>query len=189
MPVRCENCGSFLYETDRVCPVCGSSAGSFPYGGSDDAHDSLILCDNEVPVKRKRFRRISTVIIVVIVFALLTAAVFTCVSGSGFFGKRKYYKKDLGYYNYNNTVYYNQDGRWYQYDKALGWIIASPDDDFLDNYENYYEGRINEGDVSDFRKSEYYDPDAGLVERSDNGGGVNNQVGNDNNDFEGDGDW
>ena len=77
------------------------------------------------------------------------------------------YNKDLGYYNYNNTVYYNQGGNWYEYDPALGWILADPSDDFLDHYDNYYEGQINNGssDVSDFRDSEYYDPNAGLTEQ------------------------
>ena len=191
MQKRCENCGNILSETERACPICGipTGASAKPLSDESDGGDLIVRSSNPA-VRRKRYVTLSTVIMVVLAIALLIAALSTCVGGSGFFEKPKEYSRDLGYYNYNDTYFYNQDGSWYQYDEALGWILADPSDDFLDHYDSYYEGRINgESGVSDFRDSEYYDPQAGLVERSDNSGGGVDNGGNDNNDLDNDADW
>ena len=144
---QCENCGNYLNETDRACPVCGIPA-SFPEDkvkAASDEFASLVRSSNP-SVKRQRYVTLSTVVIAVLSIALLLVTLSTCLGGSKLCSKPMNYNKDLGYYNYNNTVYYNQGGNWYEYDPALGWILADPSDDFLDHYDNYYEGQINNVD-------------------------------------------
>ena len=165
---QCENCGNYLTEADRACPVCGIPA-SFPpekVKAASDEFDSLVRSSNP-SVKKQRYVTLSTVVIAVLSIALLLVTLSTCLGSSKLCSKPMNYNKDLGYYNYNDKTYYNQGGSWYEYDPALGWILADPSDDFLDHYDNYYEGQINNGssDVSDFRDSEYYDPNAGLTEQ------------------------
>ncbi|MBQ5630435.1 MAG: hypothetical protein IIV15_03915, partial [Ruminococcus sp.] len=108
---QCENCGNYLNETDRACPVCGIPA-SFPEDkvkAASDEFDSLVRSSNP-SVKRQRYVTLSTVVIAVLSIALLLVTLSTCLGGSKLCSKPMNYNKDLGYYNYNNTVYYNQGG-------------------------------------------------------------------------------
>ena len=195
MSNRCENCGNILSATDRICPVC-----SIPVAASEqkeaafsDEFDSFVRSSNPT-VKRKHYVTLSTVIMVLLAIVVLVVLLYSFLGKSSLCSKPMEYSRELGYYNYNDTVYYNQDGSWYEYDPALGWILADPSDDFLDHYDEYYEGKSNSesSGISDFRDSEYYDPSAGLVERSDSGksnGDAQNYHEYNNNDSDMDGDW
>ena len=192
MEIKCNNCGNYISESDRFCPFCSipcSSAASGITAASDNtAHMTL---SEKIAVKRKRYAAFSTAVMALLTLALILAALSTCVGGFNLFGKNADYSRDIGYYKYNDTYYYNQGGNCYQYDQALGWVIADPSDDFLDSYSTYYEGRVVESGsgVSDFKYSDYYDPNAGIIERSENGDdnwAKNNQ---NNSDFGNDGDF
>ena len=57
---QCENCGNYLNETDRACPVCGIPA-SFPEDkvkAASDEFDSLVRSSNP-SVKRQRYVTLS----------------------------------------------------------------------------------------------------------------------------------
>ena len=195
MSKRCENCGNILSDADRFCPVC-----SIPVAAPEDNETSVsndfdgFVRSSNPSVKRQHYVTLSTVIMVLLAIAALIVILSSFIGKSALCSKPMKYSDDLGYYNYNDTVYYNQNGSWYEYDPALGWILADPSDDFLDHSDNYYEGKFNsEGsDVSDFRDSEFYDPNAGLVERDDSGkndNGGQNYNEYKNNDSDMDGDW
>lgn len=196
MQTRCDNCGEMVSLNEQYCPTCGiplkrRKAAQEP---ADDVSDSdLFLERNTYPeAPEKRLVTLPNVLLALLAIAILVAGVYAFLGNTNLCsgGKRMVLNRDTGYYQYNNTTFYNQDGRWYQYDSALGWVLADPSDDFLDNYTDYYEGvNRDSGNVRDFRESEYYDPNAGwsAVDDSNQGDGQNNYSIQDD-DF-GDGDW
>lgn len=108
--------------------------------------------------KRKVFLRNSAVILLVAaVCAAMTYFTYRCV----FLGNAHHSRSsDRGYYSYQNTTYYLQDGVWYEYDDALGWVLADPDESFLEDYKSYYNGTVfnYQNGASDFSGSDYYKP-------------------------------
>lgn len=63
-----------------------------------------------------------------------------------------------GYYRYNDSYYYYQSGRWYEYDDYYGWRRAYVDDYFEDNYDYYYDSGYYDYDydIDRFEDSSYY---------------------------------
>ena len=68
-----------------------------------------------------------------------------------------------GYYNYNGSYYYSQNGNWYLYDVNEGWVDVIPDDKLKNNSSKYFNDSSysEDYDIKDFRDSEYYIPDLG----------------------------
>lgn len=130
---------------------------------SYDDYNDYVHSTNPSVQKRRYITLPSLLFILAVIAAVIGLLVLLFRTMSD---KQKYpvYQRDLGYYQYKDTTFYNQGGSWYQYDEGLGWILADPSDDFLDHYDEYYEGRTNtaDSDLPDFSSSEYYDPQAGI---------------------------
>ena len=113
----------------------------------------------EPPEKRKK--PIAPILLAVLIIAALAYLAYLLLGGKGFWEpKRQSFGSDNGYYTFNETTYYKQGGSWYEYDDGMGWIIAAPGDEFLDNYGNYFEGDLysREFGGKSFSQSEYYKP-------------------------------
>ncbi len=126
---------------------------------SGDSKDEL--AQNVKLIASKKRKLFARNIIVVMLIA-------TCCFGFVFFVYRCFIfgnthnsrNSERGYYKYQDTTFYYQDGVWYEYDAALGWIYAAPDDAFLEDYRSYYNGTMyeNQNGVTDFSGSGYYRP-------------------------------
>ena len=174
MQKKCEKCGRVLSDSERICPVCGTAVTVLSKENNDTADDYSGYVYAEADVVRDEPRRgltLSTLILATVVLGILIAAAVMFLRSSPACAKPMEYSPDLGYYKYSNIYYYKQGGSWYQYDAALGWVMADPSESFLENYNSYYEGRalVEEYAVPDFRNSDYYDSSAGLNERISNG--------------------
>ena len=115
--------------------------------------------------------------VVLLVLTVCVAMVFFIFRCTIFGDTQKNQDSERGYYYYQDTTYYYQNGVWYEYDSALGWVLANPEDSFLDNYKSYYNGSFyeNQNGVSDFRVSGYYKPyDSGTNNDYDNGMNLEN---------------
>lgn len=69
-----------------------------------------------------------------------------------------------GYYNYNDTVYYNYDNNWYYYDNDYdSWVDTNSYDpgvnSITESYDDYYvsDDWNSDIDASDWDDTEYYD--------------------------------
>ena len=95
----------------------------------------------EPPEKRKK--PIAPILLAALIIAALAYLAYLLLGGKGFWEPNpQRFDSDNGYYTFNETTYYKQGGSWYEYDDGMGWIIAAPGDEFLDNYGNYFEGDL-----------------------------------------------
>ena len=232
MQQKCEYCGSFINDTDEVCPHCGGvnenvtrSANGIPktiaellayakannlpleqmrffigedyrgprafgiyeengiftvyknkadgaravrYRGTDEAYavnelyqkmrsevmarkarrsSSPSAPSSPTPSRSTKFRLRPWMIIVIFVLILMIVSrLSSCGSPRN------------GYYSYGKDDYYYQNGSWYGYDDAAGWLYVIPGMDFLNSAGDYYNGSDYDSgsDYSDFSDSDYY---------------------------------
>lgn len=114
----------------------------------------------EPPEKRKK--PVVPILFAVLIIAALAYLAYLLLGGKGFWEPNpRRVSSDTGYYTFNETTYYKQGGSWYEYDDGMGWIIAAPTDEFLDNYDNYFEGNLysREFGGKSFAESDYYKPE------------------------------
>lgn len=141
----------------------------YPVASGD--YDGYVHSTHPPAAKRKKILLVDLIIALLAVTAvvLLMMNTFQC---SVFGGQKKpAVSGDTGYYSYKDTTLYNQNGIWYEYDTALGWVLADPSEDFLENYNTYYDNSAypeKEG-VADFRGSGFYqEPDANHSSQGEN---------------------
>lgn len=155
---------------------------------SGDFEDGLVKSTNPAAGKKKKIRLVDLIIalLAVALCVVLMLYAFRCA----FTDKpQASYDSERGYYNYNDTTLYYQDGIWYEYDYGLGWVLADPDESFLEEHNSYYDGSLYESQngASDFSMSEYYKP-YDYNYNANQGNDANRQNSNDF-DFDGDNDW
>ncbi len=87
------------------------------------------------------------------------AAIFVLLMVIGIFGGLS--APVRGYYSYEGKPYYYQGGVWYTYSEFGGWYGIVPNQEFLGNYKEYYQGNTYQSGSSyeEFEKSEYYAAD------------------------------
>lgn len=146
-------------------------------------------CD---PPEKRRIPIIPILFIMLIIAALVYLA-YLLLGGTGLCAPG--YQRagsDTGYYTFNETTYYKQGGSWYEYDPVMGWVMAAPSDELLDNSGDYYKGDLYSSDFGgkSFSDSDYYNPEQNYR----NGGSGSNGQANDNhpafeNDNDEDNDW
>ncbi len=152
--------------------------------------DFELIYDFEPPEKRKK--PIVPILFAVLIIAALLYLAYLLLGGKGFWVQQpRRASSDTGYYSFNKTTYYKQDGIWYEYDDGLGWIMAAPSDEFLDNSDNYYEGVYNkEYSSKPFSQSDYYKPEQNYFGEGGNSNGQASAIRYESeNDFDEENDW
>lgn len=271
MQQKCEYCGTFINDTDAVCPNCGAtnvnvirSADGVPktieelkafaaahnlpleqmrffigvdyrepkafgiyeengvfnvyknksdgtrvfrYRGSDEAYavneiyqkmraevlqrkqkNAAQPQPTPAPSTRTKRGKLSYIVILVMMGAILLSGLPRCMTLLTNTSHSDYPKS--GYYNYHGNHYYHLGSSWYEYDSANGWMYATPADEMLDNYGDYYDGdsySSNYG-VEDFKSSDYYKEYEENRSNDNDNSDYNNDSDYDN-DWDSDSDW
>lgn len=151
--------------------------------------DIELIHGYEPPEKRKK--PIVPILFTLLIIAALVYIAYLLLGGKGFWMQPRRASSDTGYYSFNKTTYYKQDGIWYEYDDGLGWIMAAPSDEFLDNSDKYYEGVYNkEYSSKPFSQSDYYKPEQNYFGEGGNSNGQASAIRYESeNDFDEENDW